>query len=161
MSKQKTSSQDKSHDFLKGICDDMRAETQRANTDKAKRVIKRLPDGQILYEYEKTANNNTMDLSIEYCRYYKGEYSINNSQFWNIERVWVKAYRADDTRSMVDWYNTLRVHGLLKWSDLYPKIPTTLKGLILDRFLHNITYNGDEVIQEFKEYFKKEYLKLK
>lgn len=71
---------------------------------------------------------------IECCRYYKGEQSKNNSEFWNLERHWVNTKLQENTADLSEWFSTLISHNLLEWANsVHPEIPITLKGLLLSR----------------------------
>ena len=94
------------------------------------------------------------------CRYYFGDDSPQDSEFWRQEQVWVKAKLDDNDTQLSNWYNELRNHDLLEWANKeYPTTPNTLLGLLLSRYLHYITYESRITIQEFKIYIAKEYCK--
>ncbi len=111
--------------------------------------------------YQLRAAERTKEL-IPMCRYYKGEeaspfhYDISD-MFWDYERFWVNAM-ADSYTHGHEWRKNLEDSGLQYAATKY-HIPTTLLGLLYNRFKH--WGSGFETNEDFIIWIEKDYLNIK
>lgn len=98
---------------------------------------------------------------LHHCRYYHGEskppQDERKAQFWGYEARWVQLLTSKDNDVLNDMLEDYNLAGLAHF-EMQDDTPLTLKALLFNRFCHWRSASMLDCVEDFKKFYKNEYL---